>query len=98
MYDIQIKKSVLHDLEEISDYIFRFSFSRETADKIYDKIMASIISLKIFPFSFPVFEDDFRVMTVDSKYRIFYKINDNSKVIIVQYIFWSAENYEWLIR
>jgi len=98
MYNIEIKKSVLEDLNEISDYIFRFSFSQETANKIYDEIMGKILSLKIFPYMFPVFENEFRVMTVRKKYRVFYKINENQKTVIIEYIFWSEENYQNLIH
>jgi plasmid stabilization system protein ParE len=93
MYDIEIKESVLIDLEEITDYIFRFSFSREIADKVYDKIMGSILSLRILPLSFPIFEDDFRVMTIDKKYRIFYKVDEKLKIIVIQYIFSSEQDY-----
>lgn len=98
MYDIKIKESVLQDLEEISEYIFRITYSIELANKIYDKIMASIISLKIFPYSFPVFENKFRVMTIDKNYRVFYKVDEHLKVVTIQYIFWSSEDYEDLIR
>lgn len=98
MYNVKVKESVLQDLEEIVEYIFRLSYSLELADKIYDKIMASIISLKIFPYSFPVFENNFRVMTIDKKYRVFYQVDEKLKVVIVQYIFWSSEDYDDLIR
>ena len=47
---------------------------------------------------FPVFEDDFRVMTVRWKYRIFYKVDENQKNVIIEYIFWSEENYQNLIH
>ncbi|MDP2395692.1 MAG: type II toxin-antitoxin system RelE/ParE family toxin [bacterium] len=87
MYDIKIKESVLQDLEEISEYIFRMSYSIELSNNIYDKIMASIISLKIFPYSFPIFENNYRVITIDKRYRVFYKVDEISKVVIVQYIF-----------
>ncbi len=79
MYNIEIKKSVLEDLDEISDYIFRFTFSQETSNKIHDEIMWKILSLKVMPYMFPVFEDNFRVMTVKRKYRIFYKVDETKK-------------------
>lgn len=98
MYNIEIKKSVLEDLDEISDYIFRFTFSQETSNKIHDEIMWKILSLKVMPYMFPVFEDNFRVMTVKRKYRIFYKVDETKKNVIIQHIFWSEEDYQNLIH
>ena len=98
MYDIEIRESVLEDLNEISDYIFRFSFSQETANKIHDELMWRILSLKIFPYMFPVFEKQYRIMTVRKRYRIFYEVNENKKLVTIQYIFASEENYQNLIH
>ena len=98
MYNIEIKNSVLDDLNNISDYIFRFTFSQEISNKVHDEIMWKILSLKVMPYMFPVFENNYRVMTVNKRYRIFYNIDEISKTVIVQYIFWSEENYQNLIH
>ncbi len=98
MYNLEIMKTAVLDLEEISNYIFQASFNKKISEKIYNEIMATILWLKIFPFSFPIFMDDFRVMTVRKKYRVFYKVNENLKLVTIYYIFWSSENYNKLIK
>ena len=87
MYKIIIPSYVLDDIFEIKEYIFRFSFSIDTANKIYNEIMAHILNLKIMPYMYPVFREDLRVMTVRKKYRVFYKVFENSKEVQIFYIF-----------
>ncbi|MCP4523404.1 MAG: type II toxin-antitoxin system RelE/ParE family toxin [Candidatus Gracilibacteria bacterium] len=98
MYNIHVRESVITDLEELTEYIFRATFSRESAEEVYDKIMASIIGLKIFPFKYPIFEGNYRVMTVYNKYRIFYRVDKNNNEVIIQFIFSTDENYHNLIK
>jgi hypothetical protein len=62
------------------------SFSIDTSNKIYNEIMASILTLKIFPY-YPIFKDDLRVLTIRKKYRVFYKINEENKEVKIYYIF-----------
>ena len=98
MYKIDLKISAKEDLKEIKEYIFRFSFSLNTANKIYNEIMAHILNLKIMPYMYPVFKEDLRVMTVRKKYRVFYKVFENTKKVQIFYIFWTEEDYESLIH
>lgn len=74
------------------------SFSKETANKIYNEIMASILTLKIFPSSYPIFKNDLRVLTVRKKYRVFYKINKSEKVVKILYIFWTEQDYNFIVH
>lgn len=97
MYKVIIDPNAQLDLNRILDYIFRFSFSSITVNKIYDEIMSKIYGLQVFPKLYPVFKWDFRVMTVRKNYRIFYKINEAKKEVIIYYIFSSRENYDDLI-
>jgi plasmid stabilization system protein ParE len=87
MYQIAIPDNVMEDIFEIKEYIFRMSFSLESANKIYDEIMSNILTLKIFPSMYPVFENNLRVLTIKSKYRVFYEIDEYKKDVTVQYIY-----------
>lgn len=98
MYKINFKISAKEDLKEIKEYIFRFSFSNETSNKIINEIMANILTLKVFPSMYPVFENDLRVLTVRNKYRVFYKINEIKKEVEIYYIFWTEQDYSSLIH
>jgi len=98
MYEIDLKISAKEDLKNIKEYIFRMSFSINTANKIYNEIMASILTLRIFPLAYPVFKNDLRVLTVRKNYRIFYKVNELKKEVKVYYIFWTEQDYNTLIH
>ena len=98
MYKIIIPNYVMGDIYEIKEYIFRMSFSIDTANKIYNEIMASILTLRIFPLAYPVFQNDLRVLTVRKNYRVFYKVNELKKEVKVYYIFWTEQDYNTLIH
>jgi len=87
MYKIDFKISAKEDIEMIKQYIFKMSFSIDTANRIYNEIMASILTLKIFPSAYPIFKNDFRVLTIRKSYRVFYKIDDSSETVHIYYIF-----------
>lgn len=48
-YKIEIPNIVKNDINELSDYIFRFSFSYEIAKKVYDDLYSTIFSLDFLP-------------------------------------------------
>lgn len=98
MYKIIIPDYVMEDIYKIKEYIFRMSFSIDTSNKIYNEIMANILTLKVFPSSYPIFKDDLRVLTVRKKYRVFYKINELNKEVKVYYIFWTEQDYNTVIH
>ncbi len=98
MYEIDLKTSAKEDLKNIKEYIFRMSFSIDTANKIYNEIMANILTLKVFPSAFPIFKNDLRVLTVRKKYRVFYKINELNKEVTVYYIFGTEQDYNSVIH
>ncbi len=93
IYEVEIKNETREKINEISKYIYRTSFSKEIAYKNYDMIYKEIFSLKIFPYRFPMFNENYRVFTIDKKYRVFYKIDEEQEKIIVARIFSSYENY-----
>jgi len=98
MYEIDIKDWAYFDMQEIKDYIFRFSFSIITADKVIDEIMGKILSLKIFPYLYPAYNSEYRVMTVRKRYRIFYKVIEDKKLVEIHYVFWAEEDYDSIIH
>jgi hypothetical protein len=54
--------------------------------------------LKILPFMYPIYKDSIRVMTVRKKYRVFYQVNEISKEVTIQFIFWTEQDYQNLIH
>ena len=64
MYSIFIPDDIIEDIFKIKEYIYRMSFSVNTANKIYNEIMASVLTLKVFPSMYPVYQNDLRVLTV----------------------------------
>ncbi|MDP3381234.1 MAG: type II toxin-antitoxin system RelE/ParE family toxin [bacterium] len=69
------------------------SFDFENSKTIMNNIYKDIFSLKIFPNRFPSFNDKFRVMTINKKYRVFFVVDEENTTIIVSRIFFSSENY-----
>lgn len=92
IYDIKIKDVVRRKVNDISNYIYRFSFSKDIVQKNYNMIFKEIFSLKIFPERFPKFNENYRVLTIKKRYRVLYKIEKDT--IVVSSIFSSYENYD----
>ncbi|MDP2396495.1 MAG: hypothetical protein Q8M44_06645 [bacterium] len=69
------------------------SFDFENSKTIMNNIYKDIFSLKIFPNRFPSFNDKFRVMTINKKYRVFFVVDEENTTIIDSRIFFSSENY-----
>ncbi len=98
MYKVIIPNYIVEDLKEIKEYIFRFTFSEQTASNIVNEIIANIMWLKVFPFMYPPYKNNLRVMTIRKKYRIFYKVNESTKQVKIYYIFWAEQDYYSLIH
>jgi len=92
MYKIIILESVELKIQEIYDYVYRFSFSSSKSLNIINTIYSSIYSLEIFPFRFQKYNNKYRVITVKN-YRIFYKIVEENRTVIILDIFSCRENY-----
>ncbi|MDP2090539.1 MAG: hypothetical protein Q8K30_02975 [Candidatus Gracilibacteria bacterium] len=93
IYNIKIRDSVHEFVGDLGEYIFRMSFDFENSKTIMNNIYKDIFSLKIFPNRFPSFNDKFRVMTINKKYRVFFVVDEENTTIIVSRIFFSSENY-----
>ena len=87
IYTVDLKDEAKNDIFELTDYIFRFSFSRNISDKIYDEIYQKIFSLEFMPHMYRKVLWEYRVALVKKTYRIFYRIEEeNNKIIIVRVI------------
>jgi len=93
IYNIDIKDSIRERINEISNYIYKFTFSIESTKKVYNHIYKEIFSLKIFPNRYPKFNNEFRVLTISKKYRVFFKVDEENMIVEVSRIFFSSEDY-----
>ena len=81
MYRLEYLPSAETDILEIDVYLYEHSSA--IADKFADSIEELTETLLCYPFMFPVYEDDpyFRHMTLPYKYRLFYHVDEEAKVI-----------------
>ncbi|MGO1468758.1 MAG: type II toxin-antitoxin system RelE/ParE family toxin [Tissierella sp.] len=102
MYKIMRTDKAEDQLRDIIYYIADDSGSIDTALKYLDKIEESINRLKDFPNSgiIPRYsilrKQDYRVVIVE-KHLIFYKVNDESKTVIIYAIVDGRREYQNLI-
>jgi len=81
VYRLEYLPSAETDILEIDVYLYEHSSA--IADKFADSIEELTETLLCYPFMFPVYEDDpyFRHMTLPYKYRLFYHVDEEAKVI-----------------
>lgn len=92
-YKIEIPNLVHRDIEELSDYIFRFSFDINISKKVYDNLYKSIFSLDFMPNRFEKYIWEYRRIIVNWSYKILYRVDEeNKKVIIIRVIRTEQEN------
>ncbi len=95
-YKIVIRDVVHEDIYELSEYIFRFSFSKEISKKIYDDLYTNIFSLNFMPNRYQVYFWEYRRIIVNWSYKIIYKVEEKNKKVIIIRVFRtenSQENY-----
>jgi len=97
IYKIKITEIAKIEIQNISDFIYKNSFSEKVADKVYNEIYSKIYWLSILPEINEKYNIYYRVMTINKKYRVFYKINYEKQEVIVNYVFSSSQNYEFSI-
>ena len=93
IYKVNIKDNVHEFIWELGEYIFRHSFSFDISKKVMDEIYKEIFSLKIFPNRYPDFNEKYRVLTINKKYRVFFLVDEDNMTVIVSRIFSSFEDY-----
>jgi lipocalin len=59
-----------------------------------EEIYKEIFSLKIFPNRCPQFNEKYRVLTINKRYRVFFIVSEENQKVIISRIFASFENYE----
>jgi plasmid stabilization system protein ParE len=96
MYKIIFSERSLSDINEISNIIFNFTLSEKITNTIYKNLILNIQKLEYLPFMFVEY-GYYRVMTIDKKYRVFYKINEKKKIVKIHRIFFSSSNYQEII-
>lgn len=93
-YKITFKREFREKVNEISDYIYRFYFNKEASIKFYNDIYQKVFSLKIFPYRFPIFNKNYRILNISKKYKIIYKIDEENDKVVILRIYSRFENLE----
>jgi plasmid stabilization system protein ParE len=80
-YKLDYLPSAVADILDIDVYLYERSPA--AADKFADDIEQLNETLTRYPFIYPVYEDDayFRHMTLSYKYRLFYHVDEKSKIV-----------------
>ena len=86
MYRLEYLPSAELDILEIDAYLYEHNPT--AADKFADSIERLADTLLRHPFMFPAYEDDlyFRHMILPYKYRLFYHVDEDAKIIKVHRI------------
>ena len=95
IYNIEISDNVRADINDLTDYIYRTSFSKIIAKKIHDELYRVIFSLNFMPEMYQKYLWEYRRVIVKWSYKIIYKIDEkNKKVIVVRVIRAERRNFE----
>jgi len=86
------------DILEIDSYLYEHKPA--AADKFADSIVKLAEALTQHPFMSPVYEDDphFCNMTLPYKYRLFYHVDEDDKVVRVYRILHGARNVKGIME
>ena len=101
-YSVEFTPIAMSDLEEIYIYIATQLHNETSADSIIDKIKHKIKQLETFPLSGAVVQDNlwsckgYRMLVID-KYLIFYKVEEDEKLVIIVRIIYGSRNYQGLL-
>ena len=92
MYKLEYLPSAEADILEIDSYLYEHNPA--AVDKFADSIEKLVEALAQHPFMSPVYEDDpyFRHMTLLYKYRLFYHVDEDDKVVRVYRILHGARD------
>ncbi len=82
-YKIIIRKAVFIDIDEITKYSFRFTFDKDISQNIQNKLFWAIYSLEFLPERFEEYNENYRRMIVDWKYKIIYRIEEKTKKVFI---------------
>lgn len=86
-YKVEIPEAVKKDIFNISDYIFRFSFSEEISTRVYNDIYKAIFSLDFLPYRYESIFNGFRRMIINWNYKVYYIVEEENKKVIIVRVF-----------
>ena len=92
-YKVIIVAKAKNDIENILYYLLDRNVWKTLVYKIKNLIYSSIFWLEYFPQKCPFYIKDYRRLLVKS-YSIFYKIDEENKIVIVYNVLHQAQNYE----
>lgn len=96
MFKLKVEKEFLEDLNNISEYIYRETYSLEITQTLSDEIIKSILILQLFPFMYSKKYKEFRCINIKS-YQIFYIVNELNKEVNIYRIFWESQDFKGYI-
>ena len=94
IYNVEIPETIIIDINNLTEYIFKTSFSKVIAKKIYDELYKKIFSLNFMPEMYQKYLWEYRRVIVNWSYKIIYKIDEeNKKVIIIRVVRTERTNF-----
>ncbi len=96
-YKVVIRNQVHDDIYEFADYIFRFSFSESISKNISDVIYEKINWLNFMPHMYQKVLWEYRVALVKKTYRIFYRVEEENKKVIIVRVIRTDQNIEEIL-
>ncbi len=92
-YIVEYDDEANNDLINYIDYIERQTFSKEIAEKQASIIFVETMKLSFMPYMYPETYKDFHTFNIKNK-KIFYKIYEDKKKVIIFRILSSFQEYE----
>ena len=98
MYRLEYLPSAVADILAIDAYLHEHNPT--AADRFADSIERLTETLISHPLMYPIYEDDtyFRHMTMPYKYRLFYHVDEEAKIIKVHRILHGMRDVESIIE
>lgn len=92
MYKIKVNEEAISDLNWIYDYLYEKTFNLENSKSFVHEIFKKYLYLQMFPNMYQDTYKDFKTIQIKS-YKVFYKVDENKKEVIVYRILWASQNF-----
>ena len=98
IYQIRLTDDFLEEFEETCNYIAINLNALKTSDKLREKVINKVYSLRIEPRMYTQIEklsksDRFYRRIIVNNYIILYTIDDNENIIYVAHMYYGGRNY-----
>ena len=93
MYKVIIHPDAQEDKKNIYNYLLEITWNNYFSKEIIKNFYEKYLYLQLFPLMYPKTYKNYRTIEFKS-YKIYYKINENSKIITIYRIFWTKENFK----